>query len=222
MSHFPVFLNLEGRRCVVIGGGKVAERKVLSLLEAGASVTVISPELTEVLQDLSSRGVIEHLPRGYREGDLKGACIAIAATPDAGLNRRVSEENPGVPLNVVDSPELCSFIVPSVVRRGLLSIAVSTSGASPALSRSIREELEELYPEDLGGFLDELARTRRALTASGLAGDRRRRILKRLGSREVLEVVREGGLEAGRRYIRGLLQEEGLPPDGLETPPPAR
>ena len=209
MRYYPVFLNLEGKRCVVVGGGDVAERKVLALLDSGASVTVISPELTERLYDLKFAGRIEHLQRDYREGDLKGAFIVIAATSEMDVNRKVSGDAEGIPVNVVDTPELCSFIVPSVLRRGPLTIAVSTSGTSPALSRSIREELEALYTEEVGTLLEHIVRIRKELMGSDLSPEKRTAILKSLGSRETLRILRQKGIDETRRYIQDLLEGKG-------------
>ncbi|GMT48169.1 MAG: precorrin-2 dehydrogenase [bacterium] len=209
MRYYPVFLNIEGKRCIVIGGGEVAERKVLALLDAGATVTVISPELTERLAGLKRAGQIEHTPREYQDGDLKGAFIVIAATSDMDVNRKVAGDAGNIPVNVVDVPELSTFIVPSVIKRGKLTIAVSTSGASPALSGSIREELEDLYMEEVGGLLQHLAEIRKTLKESDISREKRTVILKRLGSREVLHVLRAEGLQGALRHIQDILDHSG-------------
>ncbi len=156
-TYYPVFLNLKGKRAVVIGGGKVAERKILTLLKARADITVISPQLTKRLKKL--KGKIKHIPRQYRKGDLKGSFLVIAATDSQAINKKVSEDAPCL-VNVVDAPSLCNFIVPAVVRRGPLTIAISTSGVSPALSRSIRKELERLYGPELADYLRSLEKIR--------------------------------------------------------------
>jgi precorrin-2 dehydrogenase/sirohydrochlorin ferrochelatase len=211
VKYYPVFLNLSGRLCVVVGGGAVAERKTLSLLEAGAVVKVISPSLTEGLTQLLKSGRIQHIPRGYRKADLEGAFLVVAATPDMDLNRSIFRDGKGIPVNVVDIPELCSFIVPSVVRRGPLTIAISTSGVSPALSRSIREEMEEIYGQEFGEYVDFLSIVREKVKAqSGLAGDERARILKVIGSRQVLRMLREEGAEAAKAYVKQVLQSSGI------------
>jgi len=211
VKYYPVFLNLSGRLCVVVGGGSVAERKTLSLLEADAVVKVISPSLTEGLRLLLEEGRIQHIPRGYRKGDLDGAFLVVAATPDMDLNRSIFRDGKGIPVNVVDIPELCSFIVPSVVRRGPLTIAISTSGVSPALSRSIREEMEEIYGQEFGEYVDFLSIVREKVKAqSGLAGDERARILKVIGSRQVLRMLREEGAEAAKAYVKQVLQSSGI------------
>jgi precorrin-2 dehydrogenase len=144
---YPAFLDLNGKTCVLIGGGRVAERKCMSLLKAGASVMVISPGLVSGLRMLKEKGRITHIPRAYARGDIGSAFLVVAATDSEETNRQVAEEAQelGKLLNVVDTPSLCSFIVPSVFTRGLLTIAISTGGASPGLAREIRKELQGLY-----------------------------------------------------------------------------
>ncbi|HDH02543.1 MAG TPA: bifunctional precorrin-2 dehydrogenase/sirohydrochlorin ferrochelatase, partial [Nitrospirae bacterium] len=154
-------------------------------------------------------GQIEHIERRYQEGDLTGAFIVIASTSDMDVNRKVSGDAGNIPVNVVDVPALCTFIVPSVIKRGKLTIAVSTSGASPALSRSIREELEDLYTEEVGDILQHLAEIRKTLTESDIAPEKRAVILKRLGSREVLKILREEGLDRALRHIQDMLDHSG-------------
>ena len=143
-AYYPVFLNLKGRLCVVIGGGEVAERKVKGLLECEARVRIISPEVTPWLRDVAGQGEVDWLPREYREGDLKGAFLAIASTDRQPVNEAVAAEaaREKVVLNVVDNTPLCTFIAPSVVTRGDVTVAISTGGASPALARKLRESLE--------------------------------------------------------------------------------
>ena len=143
-AYYPVFLDIRGRRCVVIGGGALGEEKVERLVDYGANTVVIAPELTDKLQGMSSRGEIESIGRGYRAGDLEGAFIAIVAdTSDSSVNTAVSAEakERNVPLNVNDVTHLCTWIAPAVVRRGDVIVAASTGGASPALARKFREEL---------------------------------------------------------------------------------
>ena len=142
--YYPVFLDIRGRRCVVIGGGDLGEEKVDRLVDYGAATVVIAPSLTENLSAMAGRGEITWIDRGYREGDLEGAFIAIVAdTSDSEVNEAVSAEarERNVPLNVNDVTHLCTWIAPAVVRRGDVIVAASTGGASPALARKLREEL---------------------------------------------------------------------------------
>ena len=142
-AYYPAFIDVRGRRCVVIGGGSIGEEKVEKLLDCGAKVVVISPEVTDGVRELADGANVDWLQREYQRGDLSGAFIAIAATDDNTVNRQVAEEAEArnVLLNVVDVTHLCTFIAPSVVRRGEVTIATSTGGASPALARKFREEL---------------------------------------------------------------------------------
>lgn len=144
-SFYPVFLNLTGRRCVVIGGGQIAEGKITKLIDSGAKITVISPDATQCIRDAADRGVIEFQERKYKNGDLQDSFLAIAATNDRVVNQEIFEEAEklGVLLNAVDDPPRCSFIAPSIVKRGPVTLAISTGGASPALARKLRETLTD-------------------------------------------------------------------------------
>jgi precorrin-2 dehydrogenase/sirohydrochlorin ferrochelatase len=184
--YYPAFVDIEGRRCVVIGGGKVAERKVRDLLRAGASVYVISPELSAGLKKIAGQGRIKHIQRGFRATDLKDAFLAIAATDDEKTNSKVAAHGARMLVNVVDKPDLCSFIVPSALKRGPLTIAVSTSGASPAMARSIRQELEGMFGKEVGQYLEKLCRIRERATREISDPVEREKKLKALGSPEAL------------------------------------
>lgn len=144
MGYLPIFIEMKQRRCLVIGGGSVAERKIAGLLEAGATVTVISPDVSETIARWSKNKVIQLTARRYQQGDLAGHDIAFIATDDEGSNTTAYNEGRerGIWVNAADDPAHCDFILPSVLRRGDLTVAVSTGGGSPALARTIREELE--------------------------------------------------------------------------------
>jgi len=145
ITYYPAFLNVNGRKCVVVGGGQVALRKAKVLVEHGADVEVISPDLCKGLRVLVENGAIRTLSREYQEGDLKNAFATIAATENSDLNRRLVAEarSSAVLVNVVDDAANCDFILPSYLRRGEVTIAVSTGGKSPALARKIRSRLEK-------------------------------------------------------------------------------
>jgi siroheme synthase-like protein len=144
MSYFPIFLEMAGRRALVIGGGAVAERKIGSLLEAGAQITVISPAITETIAQWLKENSINVSARRYQPGDLAGYELVFVATNDEEVNAVAHNEGRerGVWVNAADDPAHCDFILPSVLRRGDLTVAVSSGGGSPALARTIREELE--------------------------------------------------------------------------------
>jgi precorrin-2 dehydrogenase/sirohydrochlorin ferrochelatase len=190
-SYYPVFLDLAGRPCVVVGGGKVAERKVLGLLRAGARVKVVSPGLTGRLQREKDRGAITHTARPFRKGDLRGAFLVMAATDSREENQRISAAAPAL-VNVVDTPELCNFIVPSTVGRGPLTIAVSTSGTSPAMARAIRKDLEALYPPAFGKYLKKVAGLRAKAGREMKDAKKRQRYLKSLASQKTIDALRKG------------------------------
>ena len=200
MNYYPAFLKLKSRKAVVVGGGKVAERKVSALLKAGADVTVISPSIAPGLQKELLRKRIIHLSRTYRRGDLKGAFLTIAATDSPETNRRVSKDAPAL-VNVVDVPSECNFIAPSVVRRGPLLLAVSTSGTSPAFARTLRKELEKSYGPDLSEYL-RFVRKVRAKAMTAIPGkDKREAFLKGLASGEMLMALRTKGVGAVKETV---------------------
>ncbi len=194
MKYYPVCLDLRDRTCLIVGGGEVAERKALSLLEAEAGVTIVSPSLTAKLQELSLSGKITHLPKTFEEDDLANAFLVIAATdsPDvnAGIGRLCREKR--MLVNVAAPPEESTFIVPSVVVRGKLQIAVSTSGVSPALSRRIRQELEKQYGPEYEAFLEEMSILRTRLRDGVKNEAARREILQVLAESDVISLLKEG------------------------------
>ncbi|HEV3476216.1 MAG TPA: bifunctional precorrin-2 dehydrogenase/sirohydrochlorin ferrochelatase [Rubrobacteraceae bacterium] len=157
---YPIFLDLSGRRCVVVGGGGVADRKARKLLQARAEVVVISPEVGAELESVA----VEIHRREYREGDLEGAYLAFAATNVRKVNAAVAREakERGILVNVADSPSEGDFALPSTLRRGRLQVAVSTGGASPTLARRIRGELEEAFGPEWAGIVEEFDRARRS------------------------------------------------------------
>ena len=196
-NYYPAFLDLRGKMAVVVGGGEVALRKIEALLAVGAVVRVVAPEIHHDVEELERRGALRIERRSYRTGDLEGAVLVIAATSRPEVNRAVSQEasSRNVLLNVVDSPALSSFIVPSVVRRGDLTVAISTSGLSPALARRLRQKLEATLVPEYGGFLRLLGGMR----------DRVRRELPALRQREAFwtEVVDSDVFELYRRDGEG-------------------
>lgn len=165
MGYYPIVVDMAARPCLVVGGGAVAERKVEGLLSVGARVTVVSPRLTERLAAWAEAGTIGHVARAYRPDDLAGYAIVFVATDDGAANAGVFRDARarGVWVNAADDPAHCDFILPSVLRRGELTVAVATGGASPALSRAIREELESYFTEDYAALADLVAEVRRDL-----------------------------------------------------------
>ncbi|MBI4348497.1 MAG: bifunctional precorrin-2 dehydrogenase/sirohydrochlorin ferrochelatase, partial [Elusimicrobia bacterium] len=167
MGYYPIVLEMAGRPVVVVGGGTVAERKVQQLLDVGARVTVLSPVVTARLESWARGGRVRHVARAYRDGDLLGYELAFVATGDREVNAAVAREARvrGVWINTADDPAHCDFILPSILRRGDLVVAVTTGGASPALARAIREELEAYFADDYAALLQIAAEVRRDLRA---------------------------------------------------------
>lgn len=168
--YYPLSLDVSGKRCLVVGGGPVACRKVKALIECGASVKVVSPELCPDMRDLIDSSAVSLALRGYHTEDLDGALLVIAATDDPGVNRRVADDagDCGVLVNVVDDMEASSFIAPSYLRRGNLTIAISTGGRSPALARRIREKLEAELGDQYSYLSELLGRLRTELKERGI------------------------------------------------------
>ena len=194
MHHlFPINLNLRDRKCLVVGGGSVAERKVRGLLQCGADIWVVSPELTEYLQKLSAEDAINVVNRQYTTDDLRGCSLVISAVDDSGVNSRVADDcfERNIPVNVVDDPPRCSFTVPSVLRRGSLCVTVSTDGKSPLLSRRIREKLEDMFGSEYAEFLDLMGEVRSRVIRDVPDGETRRRIFQCLIDSDILELIKK-------------------------------
>ena len=204
--YYPVFLNLQDRRCLVAGGGQVALRKANTLLEYGARVTVISPRLCAGMHKLSSGGRIKVINRAYQPGDIKGFHLAVVATGNRGVNLAAAEEakKRGVPVNVVDDPVLSDFIVPSIMRRGSLCIAVSTSGKSPALARKIRSRLEDEFSKEYALLVPVIEKVRRQLKRQGLKVSSKD-WQEAIDLDSMIDLIRKGrGTEAGEALLEKL------------------
>jgi siroheme synthase-like protein len=167
-DYFPAFLDLRGRRCLVVGGGAIALRKVAGLLECGARVVVVSPALVPALARLAAAGRLEHRARAFRKVDARGCVLVIAATGVAAVDDAVAlaARRRGALVNAVDRPARCDFIYGSVLRRGALQIAVSTGGRAPALAREIRRRLEPVVGPEYAGLVDRAGRERAAARAT--------------------------------------------------------
>ncbi|OIP64388.1 MAG: siroheme synthase [Nitrospirae bacterium CG08_land_8_20_14_0_20_52_24] len=202
--YYPIFLNLQGERTLIIGGGRVAERKARSLLKSHAHVTVISPELTSGLRRLAQAGRIIHKERKFLSSDLNGIRLIICATNDTAVNRKaaVQAERKGILYNVVDVPELCNFIVPSMVRRGDLTVAVSTGGGSPALSKKVRQEIETLIGPEYKTFLKLLREARPKIQREIPEKSRRTRAYREVIESETLSLIRAGRIKEARQRVR--------------------
>jgi precorrin-2 dehydrogenase / sirohydrochlorin ferrochelatase len=209
MGYIPIFFDVTGRPCIVIGGGEVAARKVESLIEAGARVTVVSPRLSPPLQAAVARGLVTHIARDYAPGDIKGCVLVYAATDDPKLQRELAAEARalGIPINVADVPELCSFIAPAVVQRGALQVAISTGGASPAFAARIRRELEDRFGAEYALTLELMRAARRRLHAEEIAPVERMRRLTELANSALPDAIAAGDVAAVERILAANLGE---------------
>jgi len=203
MGYLPIFLDVTGRKCLVVGGGEVAARKVESLLDADALVTVVSPQLNDALAAMVQRGAIAHIDRTYRRGDISGCALVYAATDDPRLHREIAAEahELGIMLNVVDVPGLCTFIAPAVVKQGTLQIAISTEGASPAFASRLRRELERQFGIEYGLALRILQAARDYLRSQKPDLAQRSQRLKALAESELPEALRRQDFAAIERIV---------------------
>jgi len=202
ITYYPIFLNLQDRRCVVIGGGKVALRKIKALLDCGAKVTMISPEPHPEIVKLSKKKVIRLFQRDYRKEDLNDAAVAFACTGVKEINRRVAEDSKKlrVPVNITDDPGLSEFIIPSFFRRGDLTIAVSTAGVSPALARKIRKNLEKSLGKEYASLVSLIGEVRSALKKRGCAvdGEAWQKVLE---LHSLMRFVKEGRTKKAKTFL---------------------
>jgi precorrin-2 dehydrogenase / sirohydrochlorin ferrochelatase len=198
MRYYPVFLDLQNLPCLVIGGGQVGERKVKTLQSCAAKVFLISRELTPYLEEEVRLGRIELLAPTYQTEHLAGKFLVIGATNDPNLNGKIGREarERGILCNIVDKPQECNFILPSLVSRGDLTIAVSTAGKSPALAKKIRQDLERVFPEIYGLYLELLGQIRTEILARNLPQQENQKIFQTLVDSPVLSWVESGNFEA--------------------------
>lgn len=225
MTYYPLFLNLKGRPVVVIGGGAVAERKIASLLKAGASIAVISPLLTPRLARWEAEERIIVHRRPYRRGDLGRAVLVFATTDHPAVNEAVAREGrqKRIPFNLADRADSDGFIVPAVFSKGGMTIAVSSGGKSPVLTKQIRDYLEERLTSKERRWIEILSQIKRALIRKELPSKRRRKILNRLAESDVSTLYRRGQVHAANDLIFKIsgLRQADLPsfstPNGREN-----
>jgi len=206
VKYYPVFLDIRDKRCVVVGGGDVAARKVRRLVGCGAQVVVVSPQLNDELIALKAENSIEHIADRYHLRHIEGAILVIGATNDDAVNASVSQDARalGIKVNIVDDPQKCDFILPSIVERGDLVIAVGTGGKSPALARHLREELESRYGAEYEILLKILGKLRPFMKDSGTG----KAWFDELLSVGILDLIRKGNWKELKSRIRELTGEE--------------
>ena len=210
-TYYPVFLDLHKKRCVIIGGGALAESKIAKLLEAGAKITVVSPKINAGIKTLLKQGNVDWLDREYQTGDLAGAFLGIAATNVRPVNERIFQEAEklGILLNVVDEPSQCTFIAPSIVNRGPVTVAISTGGASPALARKLRETLSDSPALEWADLAGVLSRARKQVKKQGAVIDPQR--WQCCMTLELLAVVQDGREEEALSSLLAKLLDESAP-----------
>ncbi len=212
MDFFPIFMNLKKRPCLVIGGGKVAARKIHLLLKAKAKVKVIAPQLCNEVNGMATRGEIEYLAREFSESDISGSVLVIAATNQREVNKNVSRLSckNGIPVNVVDQPDLCGFIMPSIIDRSPIQIAISTGGTSPVLARLLRTRLESYIPAAYGRLAQLVDGFRSQVIAKFSDTNQRRMFWEKILEGKVTELLFAGNQHAAKKALEKAIAEEDL------------
>ena len=214
-NYYPVMLDIRGKVAIVVGGDEIAAEKAAGLVAAGAEVRVISPRFCDALLILAEQKKVALSPKAYQKGDLAGAFLVIAATNDPQLAETVWNESQerGQPINVVDMPRYCSFILPSILRRGQLTIAVSTEGASPGLAKRIRQQLEKLFPAAYEPYLRLASAARSRLRTSHVTYQQRDDFFGDYYASDVLARLEDGDTARAAAITEALLRDYGV-----ETP----
>jgi precorrin-2 dehydrogenase/sirohydrochlorin ferrochelatase len=209
MGKYPIFLELAGRRVVVVGGGVVAVRKAQSLLEAGVRLVVVAERISDMITALCADSGAELVKSKYSKDYLVGAVLVIAATNNQQLNRQIYKDCQELEIlcNVVDEPQLCDFFVPAVVQRGDLQIAIGTEGQCPAYAGHIRKKLEKLFTDKHGEFLAELERLREQIIAYVPDATDRKSLLGKLVDDKSFEYFTQMGAAAWQKQAEKLIEE---------------
>ncbi len=205
LPYYPAFINLNGKKCVVVGGGRVAERKIFLLIESGADITVVSPTLTRTLSNLRDKGAFFYLERTYRKSDVANAFLVIAATSDSKVNKRVSCDAPYL-VNIIDAPELSNFNSAAYINKGLMTISVSTSGSCPPLASAIRDDLKDNYGKSVADFLAFMKDFRRKIIEDVKDSNVRHDLLSAAGSSDILNLLKTSGAEEAMKVVIGMYE----------------
>ena len=194
MRYYPVHLDIQNRNCLVVGGGAVGTRKVITLLDCGAKVTVISPVVAPQLRDFATSGSIKLRERRYQSSDLDGMFLVIGATDDEELNRQISNdaEHLNTLCNIADRPEVCNFILPSIVQRDDLVITISTSGRSPAMAKKLRKTLESQFGKEYGVFLKLMGAIRKKLLSTSHKPEVHKHLFEKLIASDLIAMIEKG------------------------------
>jgi precorrin-2 dehydrogenase/sirohydrochlorin ferrochelatase len=203
VKYYPVYLDITNKRCIVVGGGDVAERKAERLLDFGARVTVVGKTLTPLLETMKKEGRIEHINADYDKAYIGDAFMVIGATDRDDINARISLDgkNKGILVNIVDDPGKCDFILPSIVQQGDLSIAISTGGKSPALAKKLREKLEKLYGPEYQALLNVLGKLREKVVARGHSSNENKHLFDAVIDSDILQHIKDKNWEQVKKII---------------------
>src|SRR6056297_1334418 len=209
MKYYPVNLNINGRNCRVVGGGGVASRKVKSLLDCGAKVTVVSPAFAETLQKMADHPRVNLVQRPYAANDLDDMFLVIGATDDMALNRRINAdaESRQMLCNIADVPEVCNFILPSMIRQGDFMLTISTSGKSPAFAKHLRRQLQDAYGPEYARFLNLMGAIRKRLLAEAHAPEAHKHLFKQLIENNLVDLIRQNDIKTINRVLYDVLGE---------------
>ena len=208
MRYYPIYVNLRGKRCLVVGAGQVGRRKIATLAECGAEeILVIDLAPAEACAELLSHPAVVFACRPYETTDLDGRFLVIASTDDEALNWRISREcaERGIPCNIVDQPEKCSFIVPALFTQGDLTVAISTGGSSPALARKIRQGLGEFLGSEYGALLILMSRLRPMVLGLGLGSPANSTLFRELVNSPLLEALEQADAARAETILRDIL-----------------
>lgn len=209
-KYYPIFINLKHKKCIIIGGGHVAERKVKGLIDTGAHIIIVSPYITDELALLAKEGKIIHLKKNYEKNDIKDAFLVIGATDSRNVNEEIRNDcrKHDIPANIVDSPEDCTFTVPSVIKRGPLTITISTDGKSPALSKKIRKEIENIYGEEYGKFAVLLGNLRERIQKEIPEEKERKSLWEKLLEANIPSLIKEGKDKEIEELVEKIIKSE--------------
>lgn len=215
MAHFfPVSIDLRGRRCLIIGGGRVAARKAENLLKYGCQVVIVSPDCEIQIRKWAQEGLITYLEREFLAEDLDGSFLVFIATNDEALNSSISTlcRERGILVNAVDDPPHCDFYVPALIRRGSLTLAISTEGKSPAFARKLRRELEEIITDDYGKFVEILGAQREYIKENIADIEERKALFEKLVYSDILDLLKAGEEETAREKVQYVCSTVGVKP----------
>lgn len=220
MRYYPVYLDVKGRRCLVVGGGQVGTRKVGTLLQCGAEVTVISHEVTAELSEMAKQGCIDLRLRDYRSSDLDHVFLVICATDDQVLNRTVHQDAEAAQrlCNIADQPALCNFVLPSIINQGSLSIAISTAGKSPAFAKFLRRQLQEQFGPEYGVMLDLMGAVRKRLLAQEHAPEQHKPLFEKLIQGGLLALIKDNDHQGINALLESVLGPDFKYETMMETP----